>query len=371
MSSNESNGSNETEQETEQEPRRIFRKVSLERLANPEQLDNLLVVVTSKVWITLLTILLLGAIFLSWLIFGSVPIQVKGRGIVMNPQGLQFYVPVRLGGIVRQLYVKPGAFIEEGALIAEIFDSQEELKRKGLNLRSAKLLDEEKNLQEEMDQKAPIGDEASVDLLKAKLKALTIELGQVKEESDLLEARLPYYKIYSQSEGHVLEVLPTVGDYVESGSPVVWMEHLTRENAPHYVYGYFPVEDGKRLAIGKNVKIKISTVDSQEYGYLIGIVKQISDYAVSKQSILKLIHNKELTDYLTWDNQAVVQVLIAIETKPSPLPGKQAEYYWTSGKTPPVIVTSGTLCEIQAVAGHIPPLFYFLPLSFLKLPGEN
>lgn len=305
---------------------------------------------------------------MAWLLWGEIPIQILGRGIVMNSQGRQFYIPARYGGMIRQVDVKSGSHIEKGALIAEIFDFKEELKQKNTHLKIVDLASELKVTQAQIDQKDV--DESHLEALKETLKKLQTALKAAQKEQELLETRSLYYKIYSPSEGRILEVLASVGDHIDSGSPLVWMEHLGPENRSHYIYGYFPIEEGKRLNIGEDVKIKLSTVDSQEYGYLLGKVEQISDYAVSKQSILKLIHNKELTDYLTWDNQAVIQVFIAVKTKPSPL-GGQDEYYWTSGKTPPIEVTSGTICEIQAIVGHITPIYYFLPLSSLKLPGEE
>lgn len=366
MSSERENESNKKPSENSSAPRDIFRKVSLERLANPEQLDNLLLVVTSKVYLTWIALFFLGALFVAWLLLGGIPIQILGRGIVVNPQGMQFYIPAKFGGMIRQIEVKSGMPIEKGALIAEIFDFKEELKQKNIHLKIVDLESELKVTQAQIDQK---DDESYLEALQGTLKKLQAALKDAKKEQELLETRSLYYKIYSPAEGRILEVLASVGDHIDSGNPLVWMEHLDPESTAHYIYGYFPIEAGKRLNIGEDVKIKLSTVDSQEYGYLLGKVKQISDYAVSKQSILKLIHNKELTDYLTWDNQAVIQVLIAVKTKP--ISDGQDEYYWTSGKTPPIEVTAGTICEIQAIVGHITPIYYFLPLSFLKLPGEE
>lgn len=369
MSSDRENESNQESSEKKSDPRNIFRKVSLERLANPEQLDNLLFVVTSKVYLTWIVLFFLGALFVAWLLWGGIPIQILGRGIVMNSQGSQFYIPATFGGMIRQVDVKSGSHIEKGALIAEIFDFKEELKQKNTHLKIADLASELKVTQAQIDQKDV--DESHLEALRETLKKLQTALKDAKKEQELLKTRSLYDKIYSPSEGRILEVLAAVGDHIDSGSPLVWMEHLGSENTSHDIYGYFPIEEGKRLKIGEDVKIKLSTVDSQEYGYLLGKVEQISDYAVSKQSILKLIHNKELTDYLTWDNQAVIQVLIAVKTKPSSVLGGQEEYYWTSGKVPPIEVTSGTICEIQAIVGHITPIYYFLPLSSLKLPGEE
>lgn len=282
-------------------------------LSNPEQLDNLLVVVTRKAWITLISLLILAFAVILWAIFGSIPITLEGRGIVMNPQGLMVNIPAEWEGTVRQVDVKAGDSIEKGSKIAEIFDFRQELKAK-------------------------------------------------KDK----ETRSSYYSVYSPYSGHVLEVLTSIGDRVVVGSPLVWIEYFSEEKALHFFYGYFPIEQGKRIIVGMKVDIELSSVNSQEYGHLMGTVKAVSDYAVSKESIIKMVHSKELTDYLAWGTQAVVEVLIDVKRTPGALPGTPEEYEWSSGKIPGVVITSGTVCKINAIVERVRPIYYILPLSSFK-----
>ena len=60
----------------------IFRKVALERLASPEQLDELMHVTTPKGWLALVGLGSLLAAALIWSIFATVQLSVPGRGIL-------------------------------------------------------------------------------------------------------------------------------------------------------------------------------------------------------------------------------------------------------------------------------------------------
>ena len=59
---------------------------SLERLSSPERLDQLLHVVDRKNWVPLLSVAMLTASLLAWAIFGWIPINVEGRGILIRPR---------------------------------------------------------------------------------------------------------------------------------------------------------------------------------------------------------------------------------------------------------------------------------------------
>lgn len=303
------------------------RKNSLEKLSNPQQLDALLIVVTYKAWITLFVLLALSLAVILWSIFGSISITLEGRGILTNPQGMLYNVTTEESGTVRQIDVKAGEFIEKGALIAEIFDFQKESKLSG-----------------------------------------NITADPAESADDFTSPH--EHQVYSPYSGRVLEVLSNVGDRVEVGSALVWMEYSSPEKAPYYFYGYFPLEQGKRLLTGMKVNIELSTIDSHEYGHLTGTVQSVSKYAVSKESISKIVHSKELIDYLTWGTQAVVEVLIDVKKKAGAFPENPDEYDWSSGKIPPIAITSGTVCKIQAIIERVRPIYYILPLSSFKRSEE-
>jgi len=101
----------------------IFRKVSLEGLSSPEQLDLLMRVTTPKGWVALLAIIILLVCAILWSLFGSIPTKVSGQGILIKTGGV-FEVVTTSQGVVKGVYFQPGDIIKKGQVIARL-DQQE------------------------------------------------------------------------------------------------------------------------------------------------------------------------------------------------------------------------------------------------------
>ncbi len=97
----------------------VFRKVSLERLSSPEQLDQLMQVTNPRGWLALgaLVALLIAAFI--WGIFGSIPTEAFGEGILIRRGGVSDLVATG-SGQVEEVLVAVGDVIEKGQVIATI-----------------------------------------------------------------------------------------------------------------------------------------------------------------------------------------------------------------------------------------------------------
>ncbi len=97
----------------------VFRKVSLERLSSPEQLDQMVQVTDPRGWIALagLGALLLAAI--GWGIWGSIPTEAQGDGILLRQGGISDLV-ANATGQVQEMLVSVGDVIEKGQPVARI-----------------------------------------------------------------------------------------------------------------------------------------------------------------------------------------------------------------------------------------------------------
>jgi len=120
----------------------IFRKVALERLSSPEQLDQLLQVTDPKGWMALGAI---GAILVSalaWGIWGSIPTEASGEGILLRQGGVSDLVAPSAGQI-EEVLVSIGDVIEKGQPVARL--RQDELQRQIADL-DAKQADLQRDL---------------------------------------------------------------------------------------------------------------------------------------------------------------------------------------------------------------------------------
>lgn len=96
-----------------------FRQAALDRLSNPEQLDQLLEVTRPKAWIALAGLWLLIGVALAWSIFGRIPVTISGTGILLSEAGVR-EVEALGSGVIQTLSVREGELVEQGRLIAQI-----------------------------------------------------------------------------------------------------------------------------------------------------------------------------------------------------------------------------------------------------------
>lgn len=111
------------------EKREVFRRVSLERLSSPEQLDALMHVTSSRGWLALLALCGVLVVALAWSVFGSIPSKVKGTCILIRPGGVSEIVAPG-AGTLSDISVDVGDEVRGGQTVARIerLDGLEQVK---------------------------------------------------------------------------------------------------------------------------------------------------------------------------------------------------------------------------------------------------
>ena len=101
----------------------LFRQESLERLSSPEQLDQMMRVVSPKAWLPLTTIGFLVITATTWSIFGRIPITVSGQAVLIRPGTV---VPLQAinEGQISTLNIKSGDTIKKGQILGTIDQPQ-------------------------------------------------------------------------------------------------------------------------------------------------------------------------------------------------------------------------------------------------------
>src|SRR5215472_2386620 len=94
----------------------LFRKVALERLSSPEQLDQLLVITSPKDWLALLASFAVLFVVVLWGIEGKIATKVQGQGVIVR-SGTVLNVVTVGSGLVTDLYVNPGDLIKPNQLV--------------------------------------------------------------------------------------------------------------------------------------------------------------------------------------------------------------------------------------------------------------
>ena len=106
----------------------VFRKAALDRLASPEQLDELIPVVDARGWIAALGIGVLTAAVIAWGFLGSIPTEVLAHGILVTQGGRVVSALSPTSGVVASLTVKPGDAVRRGQPVATIHQPEAELR---------------------------------------------------------------------------------------------------------------------------------------------------------------------------------------------------------------------------------------------------
>ena len=105
-----------------------FRKESLDKLATPEQLDQLMQVTTPRGWMALMAFGGLLLAVLMWGIFGKIPSRVSGQGILIKSGGV-FEIESLSDGQIIDMMVDIGDRVTKGQAVVTIArpDLKEEL----------------------------------------------------------------------------------------------------------------------------------------------------------------------------------------------------------------------------------------------------
>src|ERR671918_759169 len=99
--------------------RRIFRQQAWEHFSSPEQLDQLLQVVSPQHWLALATCGALVGVALLWGIFGRLPTTVMGRGVLLHPRQV-VDVQAPAAGRLATLTVREGDVIRVGDVLGTL-----------------------------------------------------------------------------------------------------------------------------------------------------------------------------------------------------------------------------------------------------------
>jgi multidrug efflux pump subunit AcrA (membrane-fusion protein) len=91
----------------------IYRKAALDRLASPDQLDQLMQVTSRRSWIALAGFALLLAAALVWSLVGTVTDTVEGQGVLLREDGVR-PVTAPCDGVVTRFLVKSGDRVQVG-----------------------------------------------------------------------------------------------------------------------------------------------------------------------------------------------------------------------------------------------------------------
>lgn len=407
----------------------IFRKVSLERLSSPEQLDLLMRVTSPKGWVALIALCALVVMAIYWGFFGSIPTKVKGTCILMSTTGTGEIVSPGVGRVT-DISVNAGDNIHQGQIVARIdrFDAldqiriieaklhelkAQETKLKDISSKSeqqqtAYLLASEKNLnnrvhsQEDHLNALETKIQAQAELLEQGLITKQTWLGtkleyantqqeianahnetlkinvsrtdmykqiqneltsisiQINETSRNLANQLRSYNestlVYSPYDGRVLEIRLSENALINAGVAMLTIEQTGISNEIE-ARVYITPQDGKKIKINMDVQISPSTVKPEEFGFMLGKVRSVSQFPSSADTAMNDLRNDSLVKTLFQDGSPITMRADLMHTNAT-----SSGYKWSSPKGPETKIESGTLCSATITVRKDRPIGLVIPI---------
>ena len=300
---------------------KIFSRAALDKLRSPDRLDMLLPRTTPIGWMSLVAVGLLLISVILWSIFGSFTVRADGKGMILDSGGVTAVTHVA-GGKIAHVYVRKGATISKGDLIAQLEQPQQ-------------------SADTNMAQYGP--------QLASSMKDTADRVYQYKAK---LYQQGVSRDVISDYDGIVEDVMIRKGSVISSGTPLCSVR-LTKKRSDLTGVMYVPVDKGKRIEPGQTIQLVPNGVDVQESGSLIGVVRTVSNYPVPLQSIQEKVSNPELAKWLLSSGQgAVVEVTFVLVKDENNSSG----YLWTSfvGEHKPV--TAGSFCTGSVIIERRPPI---------------
>ena len=410
---------------------RLFRKVSLERLSSPEQLDMVMEVTPPRAWLALGAVGVLLIVVTVWGILGSIPEKVTAQGILLRRGGVAD-VAAPAAGQVAEIAVVEGKDVKAGELlvriaqpdlvtrlqdaqavvaenerqdaeIAAIWERDFQLRREALRLQRSKLEDSvrflaerEKALEEQLRiaeefQKLGLVSRSSLlqsrdsyygaqdglrgargDLQQLDVKGLALQTEQrdatEKSRMRLEEARRALAGIRKQLEhstevrapasGRVLEVKVNPGSIVGAGAPLVSLQQGAEGGGEALeALIYVPASSGKNVRVGMEAQVSPTTAKREEFGFLVGKVRHVSEFPATREGMLRVLPNATLVASMSSDGSPFAAYVDLV-----PDPASASGYRWSSSKGEPIRVGSGTMVTATVVVRERRPISMVIPL---------
>lgn len=323
----------------------MFRKVSIDKLKSPEELDKLIQINKPLSWVVLITIGLLLLLFISWCFWGQIPTNLPVTGIITKPQGI-FDVVSLSNGVIEKVLIKRGDEINKGAIIAQV-------------------------RQKEMDDKIQASKE-KIALLKQQYLSAVINKNrnqtsqiqlQLLEEESLLKILEDSYQesvyIKSPYSGTVLELDAEEGMLIHKGSSIARIEIFDKDLQ---AIVYTSAQNGKKIKVGMSAKIIPINIDQDEGIFVHAKIITVSPFPMSSEAIYRKFQQPDLVKEIM-KNGPPIEIRIELLKDPN----QPNTYQWSNKKAKKIKIYSGTFCFGTIVLKEQKPI----DLIFSKFNAEE
>jgi HlyD family secretion protein len=185
----------------------------------------------------------------------------------------------------------------------------------------------------------------------------TNEIQDLKRNIAQLKQRLAGISdIKSDRTGKILELNVNSGQIIAPGSRIGTIQ-IEEPSAKLLAVTYLPVSEGKKVQKGMKLQITPTTVKREQYGGIIGTIKNVSDFPTTKEAAINLVGNPDIVNSLVTSE---AQIEITAELQPNK--NTPSGYQWSSSNGPQLQMTSGTTTSVRVTIDEQAPITFALPI---------
>lgn len=286
----------------------LFNKSALDNLETPEQLDQQVRIMGTSSWIIFAAILVVAIAATIWAFIGTISSGTDYEGVIFNNEDVAIY-NAKISGIIQDVLVNEGETVKEGDILAVIANEEHRMQ--------IETLEEEKKQYQEG----------------------TKEYFQIQQE---IEHCVGEQLVRSSTDG-IVQRMELLGQAVEAGEMIAL---VVPESLYSYqeVIIYVPREEVSTLEVGMAVQITPSYVTREEYGYMEGVIADISNHLVTENAIIRHMGTMDYVEDILPEGSCVE---VTIQLGISETSGNS--YLWSNPKGETLKISSGDKCRVHIV----------------------
>lgn len=119
-----------------------FRERAVDSASSPEAINRIAPIVSPRLWVLVVAAAAIVAAFVSWAVLGSIPLTVRGTGILIEGT-MVVAAEAPIDGRIAELRVRPGDGVAQGDVLAVISNPELEAQLEGARSASARLRDQD------------------------------------------------------------------------------------------------------------------------------------------------------------------------------------------------------------------------------------
>ena len=168
-----------------------------------------------------------------------------------------------------------------------------------------------------------------------------------------LAAVIATWRIRAPAAGQVTEIRAQPGATLEAGQSVLAIE--TGAEGLDVLF-YVAPADGKRVEAGMPARVSPVTFRREEFGLMLGTVERLSEFPTSLDGLMTVLQNRGLAEAFSRSGAPYPGRILL-----TPDPSTSSGFAWTMPQAADVVVTPGTLAEVEIEVERRPPAELIVP----------